>query len=98
DPKPPGQARGGSGRPGGTPQGAPKGRLRTAYEAYSARVRQARVGVSWLWRQAGAGLRTVLLVGAGVVAAGTAYLAGPVVAAVAGQVWGWASGLAGWAG
>ena len=65
-------------------------------EACSARVQQARVGVSWLWRQAGVGLRTVLLVGAGVVAAGTAYLAGPVVAAAAGQVWGWASGLAGW--
>jgi hypothetical protein len=82
--------------PDQTPRGGLRGWLKSAYQACGSRLKQAGQTVSWLWRQAGAGLQAAVLAGAGVLAAGTAYVVGPWVAAAAGLVWGWATGLASW--
>jgi hypothetical protein len=58
-------------------------RLRSACRAGADRLRQAGQAARWAWRLAGDRVRAVLLAGAGVAAAGAAYLARTSLAAAA---------------
>ncbi len=73
-------------------------KLRSACRAGAGRLRQAAQAAHWAWRLAGSRVRAVLLAGAGVAAAGAAYLARTSLAAAAHRTWDGAKALAGRAG
>ncbi len=67
--------------------GRVRDKLRSACRAGAGRLRRAGQAASLAWRLAGARVRAVLLAGAGVAAAGAAYLARTSLAAAAGRLW-----------
>jgi hypothetical protein len=74
--------------------GRVRDQLRSAYRTGAARLRRAGQAASLAWRLAGARVGAVLLAGAGVAAAGAAYLARTSLAAAAGRLWEGAKALA----